>query len=87
LKIFPFLQGFTSLLALCTVCGYMSLVSTLIVVACSQFDKLKAAILDIRQKHITLQHRQEDEQVDTIANSDLQAKLNACIRHHQDIIE
>ena len=48
--------------------------------ACSQFDKLKAAILDIRQ-----QHEQEDEYDDTIANSDLQAKLNACIRHHQEI--
>ena len=68
-------------------CGYMSLVTTLIAVACSQFDKLKATILDIRQQHITPHLRQEDEQVDTIANCDLQAKLNACIRHHQDIIK
>jgi len=65
----------------------MSLVTTLIAVACSQFDKLKATILDIRQQHITPHLRQEDEQVDTIANCDLQAKLNACIRHHQDIIK
>jgi len=62
----------------------MSLVTTLIAVACSQFDKLKAAILDIRQQHIAPQHGQEDEQVRKIANCDLQAKLNACIRHHQD---
>ena len=68
-------------------CGYMSLVTTLIAVACSQFDKLKATILDIRQQHITPHLRQEDEQVDTIANCDLQAKLNACIRHHQEILE
>jgi hypothetical protein len=67
--------------------SYMSLVATLIAVACSQFDKLKAAILDIRQQHITPQHRQEDEQVDIIANCDLQAKLNACIRHHQNNIK
>ena len=53
--------------------------------ACSQYDKLKAAILDIRQQHITSQHEQEDEYDDTIANCDLQAKLNACIRHHQEI--
>ena len=56
-------------------------------VACSQFDKLKLAILDIRQQHITPHHQQEDEQVHKTANSDLQAKLNACIRHHHDIIE
>jgi hypothetical protein len=68
-------------------CGYMSLVTTLIAVACSQFDKLKAAILDIRQQHITPQHGQEEEQEHTIANCNLKTKLNACIRHHQDIIE
>jgi len=69
------------------VCGYMSLVTSLIAVTCSQFDKLKAAILDIRQQHITPHLRQEDEQDHTIANCDLQAKLNACIGHHQNIIE
>jgi len=87
LKYSPFLQGFTSLLALSTVCGYMSLVSTLIAVACSQFDKLKAAILDIRQQRITPHDGQQDEQVHAIVNCQLQAKLNACIRHHQNIIE
>jgi len=68
------------------VCGYMSLFTTLIAVACSQFQKLNVAILDIRQQHITPQHRQKDEQVHTIANCDLQTKLNVCIRHHQNII-
>jgi hypothetical protein len=68
-------------------CGFPSLVTILIAVACSQCQKLKAAILDIRQQHITAQHRQEDEQVYKTVNSDLQAKLNTCIRHHQNIIE
>ena len=68
-------------------CGYMSLVTTMIAVACSQFDKLNLAILDIRQQHITPQHRQEDDQVDIIANCDFQAKLNACIRLHQNTLE
>ena len=67
--------------------GYLSLVTTLIVVACTQFDKLKAAILDIREQHITPHRRQEDEQDHKTENCDLQAKLNACIRHHQYIIE
>ena len=84
---FTYLQCFTSLVVLGVICGYMSLVTTMIAVGCSQFDKLKAAILDIRQQHITPHRRQEDEQVHTIANCDLQAKLNACIRHHQNIIE
>ena len=66
--------------------GFPSLCITLTAVACTQFDKLKAAILDIRQQHITPQYGREDEQVHTIANCDLQAKLNACIRHHQEVM-
>lgn len=64
----------------------MSLVTTMIAVAFTQFDKLMAAILFIRQQHITPQRGQEDEQVHKIANCELQVKLNACIRHHQEII-
>ena len=86
-QIFTYFQGFTSVLAVGAICGYMSLVTTLIAVACSQFDKLKAAILDIRQQHITCHQVQEDEQDHTIAICDLQSNLNACIRHHQDIME
>jgi len=84
---FTYFQCFTSLLLVGVVCGYMSLVTTLIAVACSQFDKLKAAILDIRQEHITPQDRQEYEHSHSIANCVLQAKLNACIQHHQNIIK
>jgi hypothetical protein len=87
LLIFIYLQCFASFLAVVIQFVYPSLVTTLIAVACSQFDKLKAAILDIRQQHITSHHGLEDELVHTNANCDLQAKLNACIRHHQDIIE
>jgi len=54
--------------------------------ACSQFEKLKAAILDIRQQHIPSRHGLEDELDNAIANCDLQAKLHACIRHHQDVM-
>jgi hypothetical protein len=66
---------------------YPPLIIVLIAIACTQFDKIKAAMLDIRQQHITPHHRQEDEQDHTFVNCDLQAKLNACIRHHQEIIE
>jgi len=84
---FTYLQSFTSLLVLSIVCGYVSLVTTLIAVACSQFQKLKVAILDIRQQHITPNHGLEDKQVHKAANCDLLKKLNSCIRHHQNIIE
>jgi fructose-1,6-bisphosphatase/sedoheptulose 1,7-bisphosphatase-like protein len=87
LLIFTYLQCFASVLAAVIQFVYPSLVTTLIAVACSQFDKIKVAILDIRQQHITAQHRQEDGKVHKIADCDLQARLNACIRHHQDIIE
>jgi hypothetical protein len=84
---FTYLQCFATLLGVGVVCGYMSLVTTLIAVACSQFDKLKMTILDIGQQHITPHRGQEVEQDHTIANCDLQDKLNECIRHHQNIIE
>jgi hypothetical protein len=84
---FTYLQCFTSLLYVGLVCGYTSLVTTLNFVACSQFQKLNVAILDIRQQHITPQHGQEDEQLHTAANCNLLTELNACIRHHQNIME
>jgi len=66
--------------------GFPSLAITLIAVACSQFEKVKATILDIRQQHITSHHGLEDEHDNAIANCDLQAKLNECVRHHQEIM-
>jgi hypothetical protein len=66
---------------------YPSLIIALIAIACTQFDKVKAAILDIRQQHFTPQGGREDEQDNTITNCDLQAKLSACINHHQDVME
>ena len=83
---FTYLQCFASLVAVCVIVGYMSLVTVLIAVACSQFDKLKEAILDIRQQHITPHHRHEDEHDHRTAKCDLQSKLNACIRKHENII-
>ncbi|GFG38517.1 hypothetical protein Cfor_04920, partial [Coptotermes formosanus] len=77
---------FTSAVILGTIYALVSLCTTLIAVACTQFEKLKAAILNIRQEHIPPYHGQEDEQVHTAADRDLQAKLNACIRQHQDIM-
>jgi hypothetical protein len=84
---FTYLQFFAALLIVGMNFGYLSLITTLIAVACSQFDKLKAAILDITQQHIPPHHRQGDQQDHTIANRNFQTKLSACIRHHQNIIQ
>jgi len=67
--------------------GFPCLITIFISVACAQFQKLNAAILDIRQQHITPHQVQDDKQVHKIAKCNLQGKLNACIRHHQEIME
>jgi hypothetical protein len=46
---------------------------------------MRAALLGIRQEHVTTDSEQEDGQVDE-AHRDMQDKLNACIRHHQKIV-
>jgi hypothetical protein len=65
----------------------MSLVTTLIAVACSQFDKLEAVILDIRHENIMPLRGQEDGGENAIANCIVQAKLNVCIRNHQGLMQ
>jgi len=83
IQIFTSLQSFASLLSLGITYGYLSLVTTMISVACAQFDKLNAAILNIKEEAIT---PLQNEEVHTFANCNLHAKLSACIRLHQDII-
>jgi hypothetical protein len=67
-------------------CGFPSLVTTFVAVACSQLEKVKAAILDIIQQHTKSHHGLEDEHDNVIANCDLQTKLHACILHHQEVM-
>jgi hypothetical protein len=69
----------------------------LVCVACSQLEKLRAAILDIRQTHVTLkqdcgaetdkQERQGQGQVVTSEElfGNTQTQLNDCIWNHQQI--
>ena len=80
-------QCLPSLSMLALFFGFPSLCTILTAVACVQLQKLKAAILDIKQQHTTSHHLQEGEQVYATAKCNLQAKLNACIRHHQEIME
>jgi hypothetical protein len=64
--------------------GFPSLCIILTAVACVKFEKLKAGILDVRQKYITPQHVKEDEHDHTNANCFYQATLSECIRYHQE---
>jgi len=75
--------------------GFQSLYATLVCVACSQLEKLRAALLDIRQTHGTSLHdcggetnereaaRQKNSHSEQFRH--MQEQLNNCIRHHQEI--
>jgi hypothetical protein len=75
--------------------GFQSLYSTLVCVAGSQLEKLKAVLLDIRQTHDTsLQDcGGETDEGETAGQKNthseqfrhMQEQLNNCIRHHQKI--
>ena len=67
--------------------GFLSLCTSLIAVACAQIQKLNAALLDMKQEYIKPHLRQEYAEDYKVAKRNLQTKLNACIRHHQEIIE
>jgi hypothetical protein len=63
----------------------------LVSVACSQLEKLTAALLDIRQTHDTAERDcgTQEAQGQARASEELfrhmQKQLNDCIRHHQEI--
>jgi hypothetical protein len=93
---FRFWKVFAAILIACAFGGFLSLYATLVCVACSQLEKLRAAILDIRQTLVTSEQdcgaetdQQEGQgQVRTSEElfSHMQKQLNDCIRHHQQII-
>jgi uncharacterized protein YnzC (UPF0291/DUF896 family) len=56
-------------------------------VACSQLEKLRMNLLNIRQRQKSLSEAEKDEKQEYIYISDMQAQLKACIRHHQQILQ
>jgi hypothetical protein len=94
--VFPLPQGIASLFITCLYSGSLSLYATSVCVACSQLEKLRAAILDIRQTHVTSEQDcgtetdQQEGQVQVRTSEELfghmQKQLNGCIRHHQQIM-
>jgi hypothetical protein len=71
------------------------LYATFTCIACSQLEKLRASLLDIRQTHGTAELDRRDEtgqEEGHVYASDevirhMQKQLNDCIRHHQDILK
>jgi septum formation topological specificity factor MinE len=68
----------------------------MVCIACSQLEKLRANLLDIRQKHVTSEQdsgaetdREEGGKVQTSQEvfCRMQGQLNDCVRLHQLIIE
>jgi hypothetical protein len=72
------------------------LYATFVYVACSQLEKLRANLLDIRQKHDVQEHdsgaetdQEEEGQVQQTSQKmflQMQKQLNDCINHHQQIL-
>ena len=79
----------------CLHVGFPSLYATLVCVACSQLEKLKLALLDIRRKQGLSNKDCEDEidQQETGGQENtpsrlphhMQEQLNNCVRLHQEI--
>jgi hypothetical protein len=90
---FHFSKAIGSYFLLFTFGGFLSLYGTLVCVACSQLEKLKLALLDIRQTHVISEQHCEAEPgkiVDYVHTSEelflhMQKQLNECIRHHQEV--
>jgi hypothetical protein len=84
-------------MCLCSFVAFISLYATLVCIACSQLEKLRANLLDIRQKHVTSEQDsgaetdQEEEETQVHISQEvfsrMQRQLNDCIRHHQQILE
>jgi len=76
-------QAIASLFGIAVFFGFSNLYATVVCVACSQCEKLRAALLNIRQTLIIT----EREPGDTIEQGfqHMRKQLNECIRHHQDI--
>jgi hypothetical protein len=91
----PFPKAIGSFFATYIFLGFPSLYATLVFVACSQLEKLRASLLDIRQTHVTAQREYgtdtdlQEVQGQARASQELfrhmQQQLNECIRHHQEI--
>jgi len=88
-------QVLASIVIISLCAGFPGLYATLVYVACSQLEKLKAALLDIRQSQVTseqdcgAENGQQEGQGQGHNSEDMfrhmQKELNNCVSLHQDI--
>jgi len=88
-------QGIASVFGINIYIGFPSLYATLVCVACSQLEKLGAALLNVRHTRVTSDQDRGNDSDDP--GSELQThhseqlirrmreQLDECIRHHQEI--
>jgi hypothetical protein len=74
--------------------GFPSLYATLVCVACSQLEKLRTALLDIRKTYVLSdqafrvdsdQQKEEESYSAEEIFRNMQKQMNGCICHHQEI--
>jgi hypothetical protein len=75
--------------------AFWGLYATFVCIACSQLEKLRASLLDIRQRQDTAERdsgadtdQEEEGQVHSCLQPfrHMQEQLNDCVRHHQQIL-
>ena len=67
--------------------GFPSLYATLMIVPCSQLEKLRAALLDIRQAQDNYHHHSgRHTDISEHVFQQMRKQLNDCICHHQNIL-
>lgn len=90
-----FAQAIASFFGIFACFAFSNLYATLVCVACSQCEMLRADLLNIRQTHVITERVSEDDsgQQDSEQQTHtteqvfqhMRKQLNECIRHHQDI--
>jgi hypothetical protein len=91
-----FWQIIATIVYILTFANSIGLYASIIAITCSQLEKLRSNLLDIRQKPNTSEQEsgaetdREEEETQAHSSQELfrcmQKQLNDCIRHHQQII-
>ncbi|PNF24042.1 hypothetical protein B7P43_G08624 [Cryptotermes secundus] len=87
------MQTFATILFLGTSFGFPLLYATLVMVACSQLQKLRTNLLDIKQELIPSEADSgSDGGEESVSRSEngfcrMQTQLKECVRHHQAILQ
>ncbi|PNF24039.1 hypothetical protein B7P43_G08627 [Cryptotermes secundus] len=88
-----FMQTFVTIFLLGNFYGFQLLYATLVMVACTQLQKLRTNLLDIKQELVPSEADSGSDGVEEpVSRSEdgfcrMQTQLNECVRHHQAILQ